>query len=48
MQRINVTVSDEAKDNLLAYQKRGKFARQDDALDEILLSLDDPGETSRF
>ena len=37
MQRINVTVSDEAKDNLLAYQRRHAIRRQDDAVDRILL-----------
>ena len=39
MQRINVTVSDEAKDALLDYQRRHRIKRQDDAMDEILMGL---------
>jgi len=40
MQRINVTVSDEAKDNLLAYQRKHAMKKQDDAVDSILLELE--------
>lgn len=33
-------VSDEAKDNLVAWQKAKGLSRQDDAVDEILLNLE--------
>ena len=36
MQRVNLTVSDEAKEVLLKYQKMHQYNRQDDALDALL------------
>ena len=37
MERINVVVSDQAKDNLRAYKKLRGFSSLDDTLDDILL-----------
>jgi len=40
MQRINVTVSDEAKERLLTYQRTRAIRRQDDTVEEILMRLE--------
>jgi hypothetical protein len=40
MQRINVTVSDDAKEKLLAFQRKRAIKRQDDAMTAILEELD--------
>jgi hypothetical protein len=40
MQRVNLTVSDEAKEVLLKYQKMHQYNRQDDALDALLMEYE--------
>jgi hypothetical protein len=42
MERINVLISDKAKEKLLAYQRRYGFRRQDQALEAILEALEVP------
>jgi len=44
MKRINVMVSDEAKENLIAYQRHFRLTTQDEALDKILVQLKIPKE----
>ena len=39
MKRINVMVSDEAKEKLVAYQKKYRITTQDETVDKILLKL---------
>ena len=39
-QRINVMVSDDAKEKLKAYQRKHALSRQDDALTKLLEALE--------
>ena len=43
MPRLNVYVSEAAKERLTAYQKKNRHSNQDDALSEILEALDVDG-----
>jgi len=42
MKRVNVMVSDEAKEKLVNYQKYHRMNTQDEALDKILLAMEVP------
>lgn len=42
MKRVNVMVSDEAKDKLINYQKYHRLNTQDEALDKILMDMEVP------
>ncbi|MDD4591203.1 MAG: hypothetical protein PHG06_12380 [Parabacteroides sp.] len=42
MKRVNVMVSDEAKEKLINYQKYHRMNTQDEALDKILLAMEVP------
>jgi len=42
MKRVNVMVSDEAKEKLITYQKYHRMNTQDEALDKILLAMEVP------
>jgi hypothetical protein len=42
MKRVNVMISDEAKDKLIAFQKYHRMNTQDEALDKILLDMEAP------
>jgi hypothetical protein len=42
MKRVNVMVSDEAKERLINYQKYHRLNTQDEALDTLLKELDVP------
>ncbi len=42
MKRVNVMVSDEAKDKLIVFQKYHRANTQDEALDKILLEMEAP------
>jgi hypothetical protein len=42
MKRVNVMVSDEAKEKLINYQKYHRLNTQDEALDKILLAMEVP------
>jgi hypothetical protein len=40
MQRINVIVTDAAKEKLLAYQRKHAYKKQDDAMTAILETME--------
>ena len=42
MKRVNVMVSDEAKEKLVNYQKYHRMNTQDEALDKVLLAMEVP------
>lgn len=42
MRRVNVMVSDEAKQKLIDYQKYHRIETQDGALDKILMKINVP------
>ena len=42
MRRVNVMVSDEAKQKFIDYQKYHRLETQDSALDKILMKLEVP------
>ena len=37
MKRINVMVSDEAKEKIIAYQKQSKYSTLDESVDKFIL-----------
>ena len=42
MKRVNVMISDEAKEKLISFQKYHRMNTQDEALDKILLDIEAP------
>jgi hypothetical protein len=42
MKRVNVMVSDEAKERLINFQKYHRLNTQDEALDKILMEMEAP------
>ena len=42
MKRVNVMVSDDAKDKLINFQKYHRLNTQDEALDRILMEMEVP------
>jgi uncharacterized FlgJ-related protein len=41
MKRINVMVSDEAKEKILKFQKRNQYQTLDETVDQYILNIDD-------
>lgn len=41
MEKINVTISEKAKDIVVAYKTAGKWKNMDSALDALLLEFED-------